>query len=432
MLQNPRLHALLVTVQLAAIGASMLLQRQLMLALLAGLSTMALLSVVNTFALVAAHVRHWRRPRLQICVLRIVLMVPVFSAASWVGLMDALIDRWPVACSASGEWRSCGLADGVRECYGAFVIYTFVCYLLRAFGSEAALEAVLSNKSQVEHIWPLVHVLPRWPMGAPFVLRCKRGALQYVVVRLLATACDVLLNLQPSVRSARAGVLVGAVLVPLTNGSQMWAMYALVLFYKAMRKELGPLRPLAKFACIKFVVFLTFWQTLTIEAASRAGWFDGAPYGRDELRAIIKDGLLCAEMYLASLVHPLAFPPADYEGVLGASSRPRAVPDKGGAGGGAGALGMALGLALGGVGRGGGSALHLGAGADEDDEVDGEGANTLGRVLSCGGALHETLLRPKVVPFGELEHAGGVSSVLSPRVLGMVGGARDRDQKAIR
>ena len=74
--------------------------------------------------------------------------------------------------------------------------------------------------------------------------------------------------------------------------------------------------------------------------------------------------------------------------------------------------------------------MHLGA--DEDDEVDGEGANTLGRVLSCGGALHETLLRPKVVPFGELEHAGGVSSVLSPRVLGMVGGARDRDQKAIR
>ena len=41
-------------------------------------------------------------------------------------------------------------------------------------------------------------------------------------------------------------------------------MYCLILLYYTMRVELRPLSPMLKFAAIKFVVFLTFWQSVLL------------------------------------------------------------------------------------------------------------------------------------------------------------------------
>ena len=38
------------------------------------------------------------------------------------------------------------------------------------------------------------------------------------------------------------------------------ALYALVLFYMGTHELLAPFNPLLKFAIVKMVVFLTFWQ----------------------------------------------------------------------------------------------------------------------------------------------------------------------------
>lgn len=38
------------------------------------------------------------------------------------------------------------------------------------------------------------------------------------------------------------------------------AMYSLVIFYHVFAKELKPHNPLAKFICIKGIVFFSFWQ----------------------------------------------------------------------------------------------------------------------------------------------------------------------------
>lgn len=51
----------------------------------------------------------------------------------------------------------------------------------------------------------------------------------------------------------------------------MWALYCLVMFYHAFKDELAPIRPLAKFVCIKAVVFLTFWQGLSLNILVAVG-----------------------------------------------------------------------------------------------------------------------------------------------------------------
>lgn len=76
--------------------------------------------------------------------------------------------------------------NSIRECYEAYVIYSFMVYLLNFLNLEMDLEASLEFKPAVNHVFPLCCMQP-WVMGREFVHKCKHGVLQYTVIRPILT-----------------------------------------------------------------------------------------------------------------------------------------------------------------------------------------------------------------------------------------------------
>ena len=266
---------------------------------------------------VALQLEHYTRPRLQLRVVRILFMVPVYALDSWLALRFRRL-RLPL--------------DAVRECYEAFVIYNFFMYLLAYLQDEYGdLDAYFGAKDDVPHLGALARVLPPWRMGAPFFRECQQGVLAYVVVRPLMTAAGVLAHVAgvpdsdqpvdgaammlaaPSVHRPHSALAVWAALA--NNVSQLWALYCLVLFYTATRHELAPIRPLSKFLVVKAVVFLSYWQGIAISLAVWLGVIkasDWAAYTAGDVAAGLQEFLICVEMFFAALAHAYAFPPSDY------------------------------------------------------------------------------------------------------------------------
>ena len=105
-------------------------------------------------------------------------------------------------------------------------------------------------------------------------------------------------------------------LVVVTNFSQIWAMYCLVLFYKHYKTELKDIKPLAKFICIKAVVFFTFWQGVILAILVKADVITATEtYTVDQSSAGLQSFMICIEMFIASIAHVYAFPSKEFNDI---------------------------------------------------------------------------------------------------------------------
>ncbi len=65
--------------------------------------------------------------------------------------------------------------DTIRECYEAFVIYSFFMYLLAYLEDEYGdISVYLSTKEEVPHMWGVQWVLKPWRMGDDFMWQSKK------------------------------------------------------------------------------------------------------------------------------------------------------------------------------------------------------------------------------------------------------------------
>lgn len=242
------------------------------------------------------HLVNYTKPELQRRIVRILWMVPIYATDSWLAL------RFPHAAI---------YLDSLRECYEAYVIYNFMTFLLAYLSSEYDFEVILSDKPQVKHFFPCC-TLPPWRMGKALINRCKQGALSYTVVRIITTVIAFCTELAGkydegnlSFKSAWSYIVV------INNCSQVWAMYCLVLFYKAAHEELKPMKPFGKFLCIKLVVFASFWQGVLIAIFVKVGIISPKHswqfYTVEDVANGIQNFIICIEMFIFAIVHYYVF-----------------------------------------------------------------------------------------------------------------------------
>eukprot|EP00899_Mesostigma_viride_P012123 jgi/Mesvir1/20911/Mv07984-RA.1 len=149
-------------------------------------------------------------------------------------------------------------------------------------------------------------------MGPEFMAGCRAGIMNYVILRPVTTITTLVCVAAGTYGHGQLNFRVAYPYLALVNSlSQSWALYCLVLFYAGTRSLLAPIRPLAKFGCIKFVVFFSFWQGVALSLLVRVGVIrDPGPlsaYDREDIAVGIQDFLITFEMLVAAVAHTYAF-----------------------------------------------------------------------------------------------------------------------------
>jgi len=355
------------------------------------------------------HLQCHKQPALRVYYIRVCMMVPIYAVEAYIGLT---IRHYSL------------ILEFLRDCYEAFVIFSFLQLLLTYLGgplslaqemreisvgtrdtfvagdgaSAAAIEAAAAAATAgdggggggdgggggadassaapkrieipplQQHMFPFSYVLAPWTSGPQFVRRCLLGAFQYTLLMPVVTAIAIVAWCAPAEvpactapggcpenealsnyygnghwRADRAYMYCAVA----RNLSQVYAMYCLVMLYRGTRDLLRPISPLAKFVCIKLIVFFTFWQALvvaglvSIDVIDAAKVEDTITWSSEEIAAGLQDFVICFEMLLFAVAHGRCFGAAELEEL-----RPR----------GQSVLGGPAGRGEGGEGAGGGGA----------------------------------------------------------------------------
>ncbi|XP_071950957.1 transmembrane protein 184C-like [Antedon mediterranea] len=240
------------------------------------------------------HVVYFTRPDLQLYIIRILWMVPIYGINSWMALY------FP---------SSSIYLDTIREVYQAYVIYNFMFYLLKFLNKEYDMAEQMENKVQIKHTAPLC-CLKSWS-NESIIRRCKHGVLNYTALRPVTTIIALICELTGTYNEGSFSFQgAWSYLLIINNLSQVWALYCMILFYHATKEELEPIKPLSKFLCVKLTIFASFWQALFVNILVETGalqpkdaWnMDKYAFGK-----AIQDFLVCIEMFLAAIAHYYSF-----------------------------------------------------------------------------------------------------------------------------
>ncbi len=215
------------------------------------------------------HLTQYNVPKLQRYAMRVCAIIPIYCIHSFFAVFFDSIGFY---------------FDTLKEIYEGFVIYNFLQMCLASVGYESDICNWWARQGNPplpsSWLWStccLGHV----PMDHLFLLRCRQGVLQFVVLKLVMA----IVILVTSSLGAADSVWIYVFII--YNLAYTVALYALLAFYLSTRELLQPFRPVMKFVMVKSIIFVTFWQSIAVSACISNGlidFVDSAEFPRDRFQ----------------------------------------------------------------------------------------------------------------------------------------------------
>nr|POF00159.1 transmembrane protein [Quercus suber] len=269
--------------------------------ILIGSTICVMLTAHFSVQLISEHLFHWKKPKEQKAIVIITLMAPIYAIDSFVGLLDF-----------QGSKAFFMFLDSVKECYEALVIAKFLALMYSYLNISISKNIVPDEIKgrQIHHSFPMTLFQPHTAHLNHNTLKLlKYWTWQFVVIRPVCSILMITLQLLGAYPS-----WVSWTFTIILNISVSLALYSLVVFYHVFAKELAPHNPLAKFLCIKGIVFFCFWQGIVLDILVALGiirshhaWLDV-----EHIEEALQNLLVCVEMVFFAAFQQYAYNVAPY------------------------------------------------------------------------------------------------------------------------
>ncbi|XP_075687531.1 transmembrane protein 184A [Rhinoderma darwinii] len=259
-------------------------------------------ALLLTCSQIYLHLRNYTIPKEQRYIIRILFIVPIYSFDSWLSLLLIGNDQYYV------------YFDSVRDCYEAFVIYSFLSLCFEYLGGESAIMTEIRGKPVKSSCFYGTCCLQGMSYSIGFLRFCKQATLQFCIVKPIMAVVTIILQAFGKYHDGDFNVQSGYLYITIIyNFSVSLALYALFLFYFATKELLHPFEPVLKFLTIKAVIFLSFWQGMLLAILERCGAIpevqiiNGNPVGAGTVAAGYQNFIICIEMLFAAVSLRYAF-----------------------------------------------------------------------------------------------------------------------------
>eukprot|EP01018_Ginkgo_biloba_P022225 Gb_19436 [translate_table: standard] len=270
---------------------------------LLGTGCCTMLSLHFTVQLLSQHLFYWKNPKEQKAIIIIILMAPIYAIDSFLGLVDI-----------EGSKTFFMFLDSIKECYEGLVIAKFLALMYSYLNISISQNKVPDEIKgrEIHHSFPMTLFQPRTVHLDHHTLKLlKYWTWQFAIIRPVLSIIMILLQLLGLYNG-----WISWVISVILNISVSLALYSLVVFYHVFAKELAPHKPLAKFLCIKGIVFFCFWQGVALDILASAGIIHSHHFWLDveHIQEALQNVLICLEMVIFSVMQQYAYHVAPYAG----------------------------------------------------------------------------------------------------------------------